>query len=148
MNTNDRLQKIEANQRSVKKTRSALGVGVITLVTILVVLLLAAFSVLSLVSARSDYHLSQMATESAENFYKADGLATSWYAELDTFVGNLQGSPASFEQALKTAGYTVKRTNAGELRVAQSFVMGTDRQLEVTVAVLDNKTTIIRQWQT
>jgi flagellar basal body-associated protein FliL len=138
----------DLTQRENKKSRSALGVGVITLVTILVVLLLAAFSVLSLVSARSDYNLSTMATESAENYYKADSAATEWYAQLDEAAGKLTGSAELYQAALEDAGYTVNRTNLGELRVTQSFTMGAGRQLDVTVAVLNDKTTIIRQWQT
>jgi hypothetical protein len=125
-----------------------LGVGVITLVTILVVLLLAAFSVLSLVLARSDLSLSQMATNSAQDYYAADAAATQWYAQLDSFVGTLGGTPTNYQGALEAQGYTVNRTSAGELRVTQGFAMGANRQLQVTVAIQDNGTTVVRQWQT
>jgi hypothetical protein len=66
-----------------KKQRSAMGIGVTTLVTILVVMLLATFSVLSLVSARSDLNLSEMTIRSASDYYDANNEATRWYAQLD-----------------------------------------------------------------
>lgn len=129
-----------------KKSRSALGVGVITLVTILVVLLLASFAVLSLVSAQSNYHLSQMAVTQDEAYYAADSEATLWYAELDAFAATLVGESDSFAVQLSQAGYTVETTSAGELRVLHSVTMNENRSLMVTVAVNDDTTTTIREW--
>jgi hypothetical protein len=129
-----------------RKSRSALGIGVTTLVTILVVLLLAAFAILSLASARSDHALSQTAVRTAEAYYAADSEASSWYAELDARAAALKGDPAEYAAQLSAAGYD---TNAagGELRVTKAFTISDNRSLVVTIAVNDDKTTTIRQWQ-
>jgi flagellar basal body-associated protein FliL len=127
--------------------RSALGVGIITLVTIMVVLLLAAFSVLSLVSARSDLRLSEMSTTQVQSYYAADSEATAWYAELDAFAAQLSGSPESYEEQLTLAGYLAESTADGELRVSRGFAINDTRTLMVTIAVNDERTTTIRQWQ-
>lgn len=134
-------------ERAEQKKRSALGIGVATLVTIMVVLLLASFSVLSLVSAQSNYHLSQMAADQAGMYYTADSEATVWYAELDTFVATLEGDLNGVAEQLTTAGYDTELTSAGELRVYNSFAISDKRMLTVTIAVAEDKTTTIRQWQ-
>ena len=129
------------------KRRSALGVGVSTLVTIMVILLLAAFSVLSLVSARSNLHLSEMTATRAEVYYAADSEATQWYADLDSFAASLTGNKSSFDEQLVAAGYDVEVTSSGEVRVMNSFSINNNRNLMITIAINEDKTTIIRQWQ-
>jgi hypothetical protein len=122
-----------------------MGVGVTTLVTIMVVMLLTAFSVLTLVSARSDLRLSTMAAEAAQQYYAADGVAEEWYAGLCAYLEDTQS--ADWEHSLTEAGYEVSRTESGVLCVTEQFALGTNRQLNVTVAVnKDGKPTII-QWQ-
>ncbi len=139
---------LAGNEATVQtKKRSALGIGVTTLVTILVVLLLAAFAVLSLVSARSNLGLSQMATDQAQLYYAADSEATIWYAELDVFAAHMAGEPASFQAQLSQAGYTAQTTDSGELRVTEGFSINENRTLMVTIEVNDDRTTTIRQWQ-
>ena len=130
------------------KKRSALGIGVTTLVTIMTVLLMVAFAVLSLVSAQSNLRLSNLAVEQAQLYYVADNEATQWYAELDAFVASLDGSPSSFEDQLKQAGYVITNQESDELRVSKEFSMSDTRSLAVTIQVNDDKTTTIRQWQT
>ncbi|MDR1359287.1 MAG: hypothetical protein LBJ48_08080 [Coriobacteriales bacterium] len=127
--------------------RSALGIGVTTLVTILVVLLLATFSVLSLVLARSNLELSQRAATQAQSYYAADSEATVWYAALDTFAATMEGAPTDFAEQLKEAGYEPQTSDAGELVLTQGFAINDQRTLMVTIAVNSDKTTTIRQWQ-
>lgn len=129
------------------KKRSALGIGVTTLVTIMVVLLLVAFAVLSLVSARSNLELSQRATTQTQLYYAADSEATVWYAALDTFAATMGGAPNDFAEQLVQAGYEVEVVESGELRVIKSFAINTSRTLMVTITVNDDKTTTVRQWQ-
>jgi len=129
------------------KKRSAMGIGVATLVTIIVVLLLTAFAVLSLVSALSSLKLSEMAVAQGERYYAADTQATLWYAELDNFVAELKGEPESFAQQLESAGYEAVVISEGETRIIRGFTMSEYRSLMVTIAVHDDKTTTIRQWQ-
>lgn len=138
---------VDLAQGEKPKKRSALGVGVTTLVTIMVILLLAAFAVLSLVSAQSNHRLAQMASDSAQMYYNADSEATLWYAELDAMASELQGSAATYAQQLEQAGYTTQITDDGELRVSESFSISESRLLVVTIAINDDTTTTIRQWQ-
>jgi predicted metalloprotease len=128
-----------------RKGRSAIGVGVTTLITVLVVLLLATFSVLSLVSSRSDQSLSLMAVESVTQYYEADAAAVEWYAELSDFLGAHTSS--NWGDSLRTRGYTVS-TEGDEVRVSAGFSMGSYRELAVSVAVLHDGSAEIRRWQT
>lgn len=129
------------------KQQSAMGIGVTTLVTIVVVLLLTAFAVLSLISANSNYRLSQMAIENTQSYYAADCDATLWYAQLDAYVAGLEGEPSSFAAQLRNAGYELIETEAGELMVTRGFTVSDYRTLMVTIAINDDNTTTIRQWQ-
>ena len=129
------------------KKRSALGIGVTTLVTIIVVVLLTVFSVLSLVSARSNHRLAEMAMEQTQRYYAADTEATAWYGELDAFVATLEGEPEDFAGILGREGYTLINTAEGELLVTNGFAVSEYRSLTVTVLINDDRTTTIRQWQ-
>jgi len=129
------------------KKRSALGVGVTTLVTIIVVVLLTAFAVLSLVSARSNLRLSEMAVSQIQRYYEADSTATVWYAELNDFVATLEGAPQDFEGQLVAAGYQILYNEENILMVYKGFSVSEHRYLTVTIAVNDDRTTTIRQWQ-
>ncbi|MDR1087746.1 MAG: hypothetical protein LBL23_00410 [Coriobacteriales bacterium] len=129
------------------ESRSALGIGVTTLVTILVVLLLAAFSVLSLTLARSNLELSERAATQAQDYYAADSEATVWYAQLDAFAATMEGAPWDFAEQLAQAGYETHATSTGELSITQGFAINDQRTLLVTIAIYNDKTTTIRQWQ-
>jgi len=129
------------------KKRSALGIGVTTLVTIIVVVLLTAFAVLSLVSALSNMRLSEMAVSQIERYYAADSEATIWYAELDAFAADLTGSPDEYAGQLTGAGYTLLQNDEGLLLVTEGFDLSEFRSLMVTITINDDKTTTIKQWQ-
>jgi len=129
------------------RKRSALGVGVTTLVTIIVVVLLTAFAVLSLVSARSNLRLTDMAVSQTQSYYAADSEATIWYAELDVFAASLEGGPGEFAGQLSRAGYEVLENEGSELLVSRGFSVSEFRSLIVTIQINDDKTTTIRQWQ-
>jgi hypothetical protein len=77
-------------------------VGLSTLVTIMVTVLLTTFAVLTLVSARADLKLSSMAITSTQNYYVADGEAEEWLAKVDTFV---HGEHGDLVADLSAAGY-------------------------------------------
>jgi hypothetical protein len=123
-------------------------VGITTLVTVMVLLLMATFATLSLASARSDLALSQIAAQSVEDYYQADSEAVRWYAQLDSFAAGLSTAAQDWRAELTAAGYQVTLTDAGELRVSEVFIMGGKRQLVVTVAINADRSTTIRQWQT
>ena len=60
------------------------GLGIITIINILLVLCLAVFSTLTLSSARSDAALSKINAEAAGAYYRADAAAAKLAAE---FIG-------------------------------------------------------------
>jgi hypothetical protein len=131
-----------------------MGVGVTTLVTIMVVMHQASFSIHSRDSANADWHLTQMAAGSAQRYYAADSEAEQWYAGLCGFLNSQDTTVTDWEPHLIDAGYKVSRTEAGILCVTEQFDMDADqqltvsrRQLAVTVVVdIQGKPTII-QWQ-
>lgn len=63
------------------KLPSPVGVGVITIITVLLVLSLTIFSALTLSSARADYTLSQTNANTVAAYYEADSEAVRRYAE-------------------------------------------------------------------
>lgn len=60
---------------------SPIGIGVITLITVLLVLCLTIFSILTYSSAKADLQLSQINADAVSTFYEADCEAAELYAE-------------------------------------------------------------------
>jgi hypothetical protein len=123
--------------------RSAIGVGIATLVTIMVAVLLTTFSVLTLVTAGADLRLSVKTVESAENYYAADGAAEQWLADLDSLLA--ENSKLS-EADLSSAGYKVA-TKDGLTVVSEEFSIDAIRSLSLEVAIDRNGTIDILKWQ-
>ncbi|MDR2493388.1 MAG: hypothetical protein LBD25_08050 [Coriobacteriales bacterium] len=126
--------------------KGAIGVGITTLITILVVMLLAVFSVLSLSTARSDLRLAQMSAQAASDYYEADGRAQTWRARLVSTV--IVTPPAERGERLAKAGYAVTDGGPGVLLVTGSFAIDELRDLVVTIAVGTDGSCMVRQWQT
>ncbi|MDR0347378.1 MAG: hypothetical protein LBH56_03290 [Coriobacteriales bacterium] len=132
-----------------RKSRSAVGIGLSTLVTIMVAVLLTTFSVLALVSARADLRLSNKVVASTQAYYVADAEAEQWLASLDARVSDYRATSGSgLAGSLAAAGYRVDTAGDGSLRIASSFSIDEGRNLEVELA-LDTKGEItILRWQT
>ena len=145
------------------KPRSAIGVGIATLVTILVAVLLTTFSVLAFVTARADLRLSNKAVESTQSYYIADGQAEEWLAELDAHVvegegGTLWILAGDFAAALADAGYKAATSTDGtstggastdeRVVVKESFSIDDRRELVVEVAINKDGGLDILRWQT
>lgn len=64
-----------------KRTPPPVGTGVVTIITVLLVLTLSVFSALTLTSARADLALSQTNADTVTAYYKADAEATALYDE-------------------------------------------------------------------
>ena len=114
------------------KPRSAIGIGITTLVTIIVAVLLTTFAVLTLVTARADLRLSNKAIESTQNYYAADSLAELWLAELDDFFSK---DHEDLAVAIALAKYKVDTASDGRMLVFEQFVIDDKRYLLVEVAV-------------
>jgi hypothetical protein len=123
--------------------RAALGVGLATLVTVLVAVLLTTFSVLALVSARADLRLSDKTAEAMESYYSADSQAEAWLAEIDERVDS-----GSFSA---TAGggseYTVGATSDGQITITRIFTIDEVRDLIVELKIDDGAEIEILRWQ-
>ena len=147
MASNSNMPLVNQQSSTHTKKRTALGVGITTLVTIVVVVLMTSFAVLTLVSAQSNLRLSEMAIAQAQRYYSADSEATVWYAGLEVQAANLTGGPSEYAQQLQRAGYTLLANDEDLLLVSQSFAVSEFRSLVVTVEINDDTTTTIRQWQ-
>jgi len=127
------------------KSRSALGVGITTIVTISVAVLLTTFSVLALVTARADLRLSNRAIEAAQDYYSTDGQAEAWMAELLSYI---EESQVSTVKGLTDAGYTAKQLDADWTLIGKSFPIDDQRELLVQVALNRDGRLQILKWQT
>jgi hypothetical protein len=127
-----------------KGGRSAIGVGIATLVTIMVAVLLTTFSVLTLVTASADLRLSYKTVESTTNYYAADSAAELWLGDLDAFLAESE-NPTELD--LSSAGYTVSTNDEGRVVVSQEFPIDTTRVLVLEVAVEPGGTLDILKWQ-
>ncbi|MCL1847810.1 MAG: hypothetical protein FWF91_07600 [Coriobacteriia bacterium] len=143
--------------RAKSGSRSALGVGISTLVTIIVAVLLTTFAVLTLVTARADLRLSTRATESTQNYYAADSEAERWLADLDALVEEERVQERSPEQGLTHASlgsrlaaaqYTVQTTEDGGLLVRRSFSIDERRELVVEILIDTDYRLEVYRWQT
>ena len=63
-----------------ERQSSPVGIGIMAILTVLLVLVLAIFSCLTLSTAQADYVLAQRAADAVQNFYEADGKARQLYA--------------------------------------------------------------------
>lgn len=63
------------------KDSSPIGVGVVTILTVLLVLILTIFSALTLSTARADLALSQRNADTVQAYYAADAQAAKLYAD-------------------------------------------------------------------
>ena len=126
------------------KPRSAIGVGITTLVTIIVAVLLTTFSVLTLVTARADLRLSTKAIESTQNYYAADGEAERWLAEVDEFFNREHEDLAL---AIELAGYQVETADDGRILVTEQFIIDDKRYLVVEVVIDSHGRLEVRTWK-
>jgi hypothetical protein len=127
------------------RSRSALGVGLSTVMTVMVVVLLTTFSVLALVSARAELRLANRAVESTQNYYAADGEAERWLADLDAFI---QEERDDRDGDLASAGYQVSSTDDDRTKLTESFTVDNRRDLIVEVALDRAGEMDILRWQT
>ncbi|HBT95182.1 MAG TPA: hypothetical protein DEB24_03345 [Coriobacteriia bacterium] len=134
----------EKRQAAPRGARAALGVGLATLVTILVAVLLTCFSVLALVTARADLSLSNKATDAMVDYYTADLAAELWLAEVQDV---LYSGQASVTSKLSAAGYRTGTSSSGQVTLSQSFVVDDVRSLDVELTIHDNATIEITKWQ-
>jgi hypothetical protein len=128
------------------KSRSAVGIGLTTLVTVMVIVLLTTFSVLTLVSAHSDLNLTTKALQATSDYYAADTEAEQWLATLDATIQRSWDEAGL--NALDANGYHYVLDTEGEgCLVTQTFAIGSNRQLSVEIAVSGEGDLTVIKWQ-
>ncbi|MDO4540162.1 MAG: hypothetical protein Q4B48_03520 [Syntrophomonadaceae bacterium] len=132
-----------------RKSISALsGTGGITIFMILVVLCLAVFGVLAVVSAQADWRLTAKSAEIAEAYYAVDSRGVQVLAEL---AASNQAGTVDFAGALKPwllPEDEVAVTVQGEdLRLQASLVMDAMRALAIDVVLKADGNCEILAWQ-
>lgn len=85
-----------------KEMKTFMGIGAISLAVILIVLTMTCFSILTFVSADSEYKLSEKAATAAENYYQADAEANERIAEIGK-----KRKDKNFRDFLSKKGYNV-----------------------------------------
>lgn len=85
-----------------KDMKSFVGIGAISLAVILIVLTMTCFSILTFVSADSEYKLSEKAATAVENYYQADAEANERIAEIGK-----KRKGKNFRDFLSKKGYNV-----------------------------------------
>lgn len=141
------LSRLNSTRAQRRASRSALGVGMATLVTIMVAVLLTVFSVLTLVSARSDLRLSSKAIESTQAYYQADSQAEQWLAEVDGIVSQAVSSGTDIAVALGDQGFWATTASDGQILLTQDFPIANNRKLVVELAINSSGSVTVQKWQ-
>ena len=127
-----------------KKASAAIGLGVTTLLTVMAVLLLLSFAMLSLLSANSDAYLSEKAAQSVKDYYAADCQAETWWINLKQTAERTDDTTVA--ERLSNAGFESVFTD-GDYIIRNAFFIGENRNLMVCAAVSENGKARILLWQ-
>lgn len=122
-----------------------MGIGITSLTTIMAVLMLTSFALLSLLSADSDLFLSEKAAQAVKDYYGADCLAEEWWQGLNEALG--AGEAEEAPRRLAAAGYALEDDEDGGYVARAVFPMGEKRRLEVAAAVTADGAASILSWQ-
>jgi hypothetical protein len=133
-------------------TKSSFGIGVTTLITIFMVLLLTTFAVLALAVARYDNVLSNQSMGASANYYAADLEACRWVADLQSLTSN--NPQTEWESLISTdlSGSTVEVSALSDdssvtLVCWRSFTIDERSELRVGVEISDNGELTIIEWR-
>ena len=113
-----------------EKSASPVGVGVITILTVLLVLCLTIFSALTLSTARADLALSRRGADMVTAYYGADAQAAALYADFAA------GDGAELEADLPVTEYQtlrlhLVRTADGGVEILSWQTVADDEGLEI-----------------
>lgn len=122
------------------KTTPPSGIGLVSLFTVLMVLCIAVFSVLSLVSARADWRITQRNAEAATDYYAADAQAAQIAATLADYVwpeGTQCPTATAVERGLAQLCHLTAQVVASEHGLTVSFSLPVDdiRTMDVVIAM-------------
>lgn len=118
------------------ENRARIGIGVPSVVLVLLTLSLTVLAVLTLSAGQSDFKLTKRSVESAESYYAAVSESEKALAALDGALvegEDLDGTAAAYEAEKVDNTYVF------------SFDAGADRALQMTVAVQDGRAVIVKR---
>jgi len=116
--------------------KSSIGVGVSTIVTIFMVLLMTTFSMLTLASAKFDYNLSRLTNQATGDYYAADCQACQWLAEVQSIVD--EQPPGQWIDSIGSLNPDTRvdqQTDNQAIVVYTSFRIDSKRFLDVSISI-------------
>jgi len=138
------MKSISTVQGAGKSASAAIGLGVSSLLTVMAVLLLTSFALLSLLSANSDLLMSQKAAQAVKEYYAADCQAVTWMMHLTQTMAHTDEIPVDVK--LYQAGFEAEYTNEAYI-VNKTFSMGEKKNLIVSASVSTGGVIRILLWQ-
>lgn len=113
-----------------------MGFGGSTLILIFGVLCLITFSVLALVSARSDYHLMEKTVNAVFDYYRADGEGEEFLAQVDRELNRLRAEAADENEFYQKAAKAFPEYYDADKRTVSAAINMNERlHLEVVLLV-------------
>ncbi|MCL1880084.1 MAG: hypothetical protein FWF71_05660 [Actinomycetia bacterium] len=129
-----------------RSNRPGIGVGLTTLVTIFVVLLLTAFSVLALASARADMSFSVKASQAVGSYYSAEREASQWVASVEDLIGGREATAWQKDIVALKDNTEVRRVQSG-LQLSHNFEYDKTHVLEVHLLIAPDGSVKVTEWR-
>ena len=111
-------------------TKKSVSVGVISILSVYIVLMMAVFAVLSYTSANADYKLSQRAATSVYNYYTADCVAEQALAKMAI---NVRRAGENWKQAVEQSGFVPEQVSLTMFKACGEYPVDEWRNLVIEV---------------
>ena len=128
-----------------ERKSSGINIGSASIIMVFAVLCLTVFSVLSFVTANSEYKLAIKSADSVKAYYIADTKATEKVANIEKIVNGKNGSFAEISKELTDCGYEVENTTSG-LVVKFKEKVSDSQDLSVKVTY-DGRNFCVNSWK-
>lgn len=119
-----------------KQNHSPMGAGVLTILTILLVLMLAIFSALTFASARADLSLSQINADTVTAYYEADAKAALLAHEFALGTEEVLEADIPFTE-LQNLHIKLKRTGTGGFEILAWNVISSEAATRIEAPAMD-----------
>ena len=111
-------------------TKKSVSVGVISILSVYIVLMMAVFAVLSYTSANADYKLSQRAATSVYSYYTADCAAEQALAKMAI---NVRRAGENWRQAVEQSGFVPEQVSPTMVKACGEYPVDEWRNLVIEV---------------
>lgn len=140
----EKAKKLKYDKSDRKGTAPMLGGA--SIIVVFAVLCLTIFAVLTLITAQSEYRISEASVSSVDSYYKADAEAVAFTAELKRLFKEDKNTEALKDAALQCGADEV-RSEEDCIVIGKTFPIDKNQALFVTLAA-ENGTVHVRGWQT